>query len=1039
MLKVIWQRIISCSILFAMISWPGTFDWVSYQKNNSHNAYSNQSLTGQFVQKWSKQTSLSHFEMPLYQNGIFYFTEISDATNAFTLYAVRRDDNTELWRYSGSSLTAPTVRVGLNNVIVSGDKLISLNNKTGVKAWEVVAGASSAFTKMSVDLKNVYVWKKLSSGGFSICLYNIYTGVLINEKNVFEAHSVTEPIIKDPDSYVAYNTGTEIVVKYLDTYYGGLYDTVRIPGSTNQPMVFSEGYGFVTSSTGSVTPIDLYQDTSLKTFFASSATTVVGQDDRTYFLSNDLLTNSIQLNSLGIDYDWDVDDNIYYIYDYKATPLVNGTAVNPKTTPIIVGDKIYFGMKNGEVWSVGLDGTGLKKYKVAPNGAEITSLILANDTFVATSIDGKTMYAFGFDASVVPAVTLNSPYKNDGDYHEYLGEIHDHYIPDILPKSAGTPAKTVQKYKDAGYDFVALTEHNSITPNPNVDGITFIENAEEDTQYPGGNHILATGIKDAVNEKADNQARVNQVENQGGFSSLAHPNSFNYQWKLNNLLQLAGLNGMEVFNSGIDHAGKYLDLAGLISGWNVYDEAYATDKWDSLLSNRKIIYATAGDDYTPGNPGFDGGAVVVMSRDNTQAEIMNNLKVGNFYAVQGSKAPRIQVSTDGVEIKVDSNQISTIKFIGNGGKVLKESGSTNDSIYEASGDEIYVRVEVTGDNGLKSWSQPIFVDKKQDKSISGAGAKTLTLDQASLQANTSDTMSASVLSSSDIPSTAPKWGYLSPIYDFATSGSLVGQAELVIDYSSQKLLTAEDSLSIFTFNTASNIWEKVSSTVDKVNKKVTANLSHFSVYTLSSDATDDNVAPTLELANQDEIESVSGQVDLLINATDNNQVYNVSGYLDEQTLVFSDSDGMDGFDQAVDFAKYPVGKHKLTLSATDTFGNRTTKEYSFKIVDPSKTPQIKIIESRRGKDECKKFVIRGKYLNTKGATVVNVFLGNTKLGDVPVKDGTFSYTFDPSVLTENQYIITVKAKDKNGQTVIKKIRVQNGCHNTKSKQKKRSN
>ena len=1017
--------------MFAMIPWPGPLDWVTYQKNNSHNGFSDQTISGQFVQKWSKQSSLSHFEMPLYQDGIFYFTEISDSTGDFSVYAIKKDDNTELWRYSGQSQSKPAVRMNRDYVIISGDKLIALNVQTGSKAWEAPAPANSAFTNMTIDESNIYVWKNVASGGFILCVYDIASGTLKSEASVADAISVMDPTINSYDSYVTYNNIGGTVIMYLDTYSGQLFDPLNIEGIAVAPVVIDD-FGYITTS-GSVTPIDFSQYRALKTFPAPSATIVVSKDYRAYFLSNDLLTNSIRLNSLYVDYNWDENNQIYYTYDYQTFPLANGSTVNSKATPIIVGDKIYFGMKNGEVWSVNLDGSGLKKYRVAPNGGEIRGLILANDIFVATSLDSKTLYAFTFDSSIQPSVTLNSPYKNDGSYGEYLGQLHDHYIPDILPKKMGTPSKTVQKYKDAGYDFVGLTEHNLITPNPNVGGITFIENAEEDTQGSGGDHILAVGINSPIDEKADDQSRINQISAQNGFSSLAHPNSTIYNWKINNLVSLENLKALEIYNYGEDAAGKYLET--LVTGAYEAGRPFALDKWDTLLSNRKIVYATAGDDYTPGNPGFDGGAVVVLAKNNSQAEIMDNLKAGNFYAVQGSKAPKIKITTEGQEINIESNQAGTVKFIGNGGQVFKESNNAYNAVYETVGNEVYIRAEVTGNDGLKSWSQPIFVDKKQEQLVEGGGDKTLAIDSAVLSANTSDTLSASTLGSEKLPEVGPQWGYLSSVYDLATSGELIEQAKLTIDYSKQTLLTAEDNLSIFTYNVTNNLWEKVASVVDKVNKTVTANLNHFSLYTLSSDQVGDTIAPTLELANIDELESISGEINLIINAVDNSQVYNISGYLDKKTPLFSDSDYADGFDQTIDFSKYPVGKHKLTLIATDTFGNQTTKESIFKILDPNKTPQIKIIDLKAGKNICKKFVLRGRYLNSKDASQINIFLGNTKLGDVPVKAGNFSYTFDPSTISENQFIITVKVKDKKGQTVIKKIRVQKNCSGQKRRVK----
>jgi len=1025
--KDLFRKIVSSGLVFVAISWPGPTDWVTKYKNPERTSFSQSATTEGGVKLGWAKTTANEFDPPLYQDGIYYFTE--KWQDGYSIKAVRKSDKFQLWQYDGIGKLGSTIELYLTSILIPSDKLICLNIFTGQVKWEKTGtSAGLEFRQLAINGSYLYGWEQIGSNTYKFYSSYLNTGATKWSRTFAGISDVQYPSISFyGDIYAVYN-GIDGQVRILSFNNFGNFSVIEHSGQAISPLILSSGdFGFYSDSLGKIIILNLYEFSVINELDYGSMVSVptLDKDDAIVFLSFDLITKQVNYNSIFVDYDPESED-LAYIYD-KNSKAVAQLNISNSLPDLIFAEKFaYFPTGNGEVWRISTD-PNLKKYKIS-FGQSLGNLIYANGEYVAMSTDGKNLYSFTFDPEIPESnILINSPYKTGQEYKEFLGQLHSHYIPDIkIPGQKIGPEFTVNKYKDAGYDFIALTEHNELAQNPNVEGITFIENAEEDTQRRHGNHILAIGIKDPVNEELSDQERVTQINEQDGFSSFSHPNSYWYEIPLNNLLTIKTYNAIEIYNNGISAAGKYLDLPSR-ENKNPYDNEYSIEKWDSVLSNRKLVYATAGDDFTPNNPGFDGAAIAVFAKDDSQVEIMDNLKSGNFYALQGSKAPRIKIVTDGDQIIVDSNDLGDIKFIGKDGQLLKEDNNTRSSTYVAKGDEIYVRVEVEGMYNLKSWSQPLIVDKNDVKTVNGTGEKVINLEQSDkLEANIDGSLSASMVPSAELPKNMPPWGLFSPVYNFTKNGELIGNAKLTISYLDKKIPTSDDSLSIFTYNSASNIWEKVKSVVDKTEKKVTANLDHFSLYALSSDLIDDKILPNLEIINMDELENVTGSTSLIINATDNNQIFNVSGFLDDKTLIFSDSDYSDGFDQTIDFSNYPVEKHKLTIIATDYFGNKAMREMKIRIVDPDKIPQILILSRPRGKNSCNRFVILGKFLNRTDATEIDVFLSNTKLGTIPVEGGIFTYNFNGD-FSDKELILSLNIKYRKGRFDIRKVRINKNC------------
>ena len=301
--------------------------------------------------------------------------------------------------------------------------------------------------------------------------------------------------------------------------------------------------------------------------------------------------------------------------------------------------------------------------------------------FILLVLPGLSVYA-----DLKDGLAIWSPYTPKS--HVYKGQMHAHTI---NSDGAQSPTNVVIAYRDAGYDFISITDHNYNTPDPGVFGILFIPGIE---QQPAGNHLNRINATTAPARTA--QGVIDQALSEGSFVFLNHPNwpggyPNNPNWTDTELESVSGYHGIEVWNS-------------LVS-----PNENAEGRIDYLLSKHLKCYLIATDDCHNVNALYSKTASTRVFADNlTISEIMENLKRGNFYASNGANISSITVSERTITITTDV--ASTIDFITNGGTVKQSTANTISSSYTASGEDVYIRARVTrGSDGKKAWTNPIYV------------------------------------------------------------------------------------------------------------------------------------------------------------------------------------------------------------------------------------------------------------------------------------------------------------------------------------------
>lgn len=298
----------------------------------------------------------------------------------------------------------------------------------------------------------------------------------------------------------------------------------------------------------------------------------------------------------------------------------------------------------------------------------------------------------------------------------YKGNTHTHTL---NSDGDSTPDEVVRWYRENGYHFLVLTDHNFLT---SVDGLNALHGAdgkfivikgEEVTDKFGRKPIHVNGLD--VSRKVDPQGGNSVVETMQrnvdavrAASGVPHINHPNYEWAItaDELKQVDNNKLFEIYNG---HHLANNQGGGGVPGLE--------EVWDTILSSGKLIYGIAVDDaHTFKQPWNKASAqpgrgwVVVRTDRLAGAAIMAALERGDFYASTGVELTDYQASAK--EIVVTIKQEPSIKyrveFIGKGGRVLKES-IESPAVYQIRGDEMYVRAKISESNGKVAWTQPVWL------------------------------------------------------------------------------------------------------------------------------------------------------------------------------------------------------------------------------------------------------------------------------------------------------------------------------------------
>ncbi len=298
----------------------------------------------------------------------------------------------------------------------------------------------------------------------------------------------------------------------------------------------------------------------------------------------------------------------------------------------------------------------------------------------------------------------------------FKGNTHTHTL---NSDGDSTPDEVVRWYREHGYQFVVLSDHNYLT---NVTGLNAVHAAadkfvvipgEEVTSRSGEKpvHVNGLNVQELVTPPGPGsvlemlQRSVDGIRRARGVPHINHPN-FGWAMTSDDLRQVERTRLFEIFNG---HPQVNNSGGGGVPGLE--------EVWDRILTSGRLLYGIAVDDAhyfkRPGDasvPGPGRGWVVVRADRLEAPLLLDALERGDFYASTGVELSLYESSTAAITLDVRKDNWSKyrVEFIGSGGRVLAEQ-TTLPARYLIRGDEKYVRARVIESNGRLAWTQPVTV------------------------------------------------------------------------------------------------------------------------------------------------------------------------------------------------------------------------------------------------------------------------------------------------------------------------------------------
>ena len=297
----------------------------------------------------------------------------------------------------------------------------------------------------------------------------------------------------------------------------------------------------------------------------------------------------------------------------------------------------------------------------------------------------------------------------------FKGNLHTH-----TTESTGDsePEHVAEWYRDHGYDFLVLSDHNHRTILDGTDSERsrwphLIPGQEVSTVFGEAPiHLGAIGVREVV-EPHDGktlvetlQVNIDAVTEAGGLAVINHPN---LKWAFGDreIVATHGAWAMEVFNG---HPGVNNASGGGNQG--------AESIWDRVLAAGHRVYGVATDDahhfrgeFGPrrSNPGR--GWIAVCSEELSDEALMAAMSSGDFYASTGVQFAELEIRGREIVLEVEPEPELglkyTIVFTGPSGRDLWTTTGTS-ARFTMSRIDDYVRATVYASNGEKAWTQPVF-------------------------------------------------------------------------------------------------------------------------------------------------------------------------------------------------------------------------------------------------------------------------------------------------------------------------------------------
>jgi hypothetical protein len=264
----------------------------------------------------------------------------------------------------------------------------------------------------------------------------------------------------------------------------------------------------------------------------------------------------------------------------------------------------------------------------------------------------------------------------------------------------------VQRYKESGYDFLAITDHflpaygfpltdarpyqtERFTP------ISGVELHAPRTANSALWHITALGLPYDFPPRRDDEdgpALARRAAQAGAFITLVHPAW--YSLSLEDAATIEVAHAVEIYNHGCQIMHDKGDGAYLLDG---------------LLDRGHRMWATAVDDAHFKSPDFGAAWLQLKSASRESRDIVQALKDGHFYSTQGPEIHSAAMDDEWLEIECSS--VASVLVVGCGYLMAHQFATslTRARISLAPlAQSPWLRVVLTGADGRRAWTNPVW-------------------------------------------------------------------------------------------------------------------------------------------------------------------------------------------------------------------------------------------------------------------------------------------------------------------------------------------
>ena len=291
--------------------------------------------------------------------------------------------------------------------------------------------------------------------------------------------------------------------------------------------------------------------------------------------------------------------------------------------------------------------------------------------------------------------------STEGRFHK--GNLHTH---STLSDGRLEPQEVCRRYREAGYDFICLSDHFlpaygfrvSDTRPYRTDGFTTLLGAEvhvPSTILGEAWHLLANGLPLDFEPPCKGETAAALAERcaaAGAFVTIVHP-----AWHgllLDDARSITAAHAVEVYN----HTSAVLT-----------DRGDGTVMLDQLLAAGHRVHALACDDAHFEVDDAFGAWVMVRSEANEPEPLLAALKAGHYYSSTGAQLHDIRFEGD--ELVVQCSPARAVFLQGKGSRATQVLGEGLTEVRlpaQALGKHSYLRVTVVDAEGRRAWSNPFW-------------------------------------------------------------------------------------------------------------------------------------------------------------------------------------------------------------------------------------------------------------------------------------------------------------------------------------------